>query len=224
LRLNSTGSVIWQKVYGGSDNDIASFIKQTSDGGYIMVGSTESFGAGIYDHWVLKLDSNGNVGPGYPGTWQKTFGGSSSEYATTIQQTADGGYIVVGETDSFGDVFGDAWVLRLNSTGSVIWQKVYGGSDNDIASFIQQTADGGYIVAGYTYSFGAGYNNAWVLKLDSSGNIEGCPIKGISTVITKQPLYSESSTNINGQPSAGNENPTYISGQDTYVSPGIVCE
>jgi len=165
LKLNSNGNVTWQKTYGGSDNDYALFIQQTADGGYIVVGQTESFGAGSRDAWVLKLDSNGNV------TWQKTYGGSGNEYGYSIQQTPDGGYIVAWGTASFGAGLRDAWVLKLDSNGNVTWQKAYGGSGYDFAGSIQQTADGGYIVEGYADSFGAGSYDAWVLKLDSNGNV-----------------------------------------------------
>ena len=175
LKLDSNGNVTWQKTYGGSGGDFASSIQQTTDGGYIVAGSTYSFGASYdyFDFWVLKLDSNGNV------TWQKTYGGSGDDVATSIQQTTDGGYIVAGLTDSFG-VAGyendDFWVLKLDSNGNITWQKTYGGSDYDYAYSIQQTTDGGYIVAGSTDSFGAGgYDyDFWVLKLDSSGEISGC--------------------------------------------------
>ena len=165
LKLNSDGSVAWQKTYGGSNYDYANSIQQTSDGGYIVAGSTGSFGAGGYNTWVLKLNSNGSV------AWQKTYGGSTTDGANSIQQTSDGGYIVAGQTGSFGAESYDFWLLRLNSNGSVAWQKTYGGSNYDVANSIQQTSDGGYIVAGYTYSFGAEGQDIWVLKLNSDGSV-----------------------------------------------------
>ncbi|RLI80952.1 MAG: hypothetical protein DRP01_11435, partial [Archaeoglobales archaeon] len=165
LKLNENGNVEWQKTYGGSDYDRAESIQQTDDGGYIVAGSTYSFGAGWSDFWVLKLDEDGNV------EWQKTYGGSGWDEAYSIQQTSDGGYIVAGVTDSFG-AGGDFWILKLNESGYIEWQKTYGGSDYDYAWYIQQTNDGGYIVAGYTKSFGAGYYDFWVLKLNESGYIE----------------------------------------------------
>jgi len=168
LKLDSNGNVTWQKTYGGSGDDVATSIQQTTDGGYIVAGLTDSFGVAGYendDFWVLKLDSNGNI------TWQKTYGGSDYDYAYSIQQTTDGGYIVAGSTGSFGADYGDSWVLKLDSNGNVTWQKTYGGSGDDVASSIQQTTDGGYIVAGSTDSFGAGGSDAWVLKLGSNGNV-----------------------------------------------------
>jgi len=155
----------WQKTYGGSNNDEAYSIQQVSDGGYIVAGETYSFGAGGSDAYVLKLDASGNV------TWQKTFGGSGKDYAYSIQQVSDGGYIVAGTTASSGAGYDDAYVLKLDASGNVIWTKTFGGSDYDRASSIQQVSDGGYIVAGETYSFGAGCRDIYVLKLDATGNV-----------------------------------------------------
>ena len=155
-------------VYGGTEGDEPRFIQQTTDGGYIVTGSTQSFGAGSSDIWILKLSSAGDV------EWQKTYGGNASEGVGSIQQTADGGYIVAGCTYSFGAGDADFWILKLSSTGDVEWQKTYGGSSEDGANSIsiQQTADGGYIVAGRTISFGAGSEDIWILKLSSTGDVE----------------------------------------------------
>ena len=155
----------WAASYGGTGTDLASSIQQTADGGYIVAGSTRSFGEGNYDVWVIKLDSNGAI------TWQKTYGGADYDHANSIQQTADGGYIVAGETTSFGTGERDVWVIKLDSNGAITWQKTYGGVEDDTVTSIQQTQDGGYVVAGYTYSFGTGTCDGWVLKLDGDGNV-----------------------------------------------------
>src|SRR3990167_857904 len=135
LKLNSDGTVVWQKTYGGTKSDSASSIQQTSDEGYIVVGNTYSFGTGSGDFWILKLNSYGTV------AWQKTYGGTSYDYASSIQQTSDEGYIVVGNTYSFGTGSGDFWILKLNSDGTVAWQKTYGGTSYDFANSIHQTSD-----------------------------------------------------------------------------------
>ncbi|MEJ2695449.1 MAG: hypothetical protein P8013_02260 [Candidatus Sulfobium sp.] len=165
LKLDPSGNVSWQKTYGGSGYDDVYSIRQTSDGGYIVAGDTESFGAGNSDIWILKLDPSGNV------SWQKTYGGSDYDEGDAVRQTSDGGYIVAGRTKSFGAGDSDAWILKLDPSGNISWQKTYGGSSYDDAYAIQQNSDGGYIVAGDTESFGAGNSDIWILKLDPSGNV-----------------------------------------------------
>ncbi len=167
LKLSASGEVVWQKTYGGEGYDSASAIQQTADGGYIVAGYTNSYGANSNgDAWVLKLDASGEV------VWQKTYGGEGYDSANAIQQTADDGYIVAGFTNSF-ESNGDAWVLKLALNGTIEWQKTYGGTtDGDEAVAIQQTTDGGYIVAGVTYCFGAGSTDAMILKLDENGALE----------------------------------------------------
>ncbi len=153
LKLDANGNIEWQKVYEAT----TASIQPSSDGGYVLGGS---FGNEL---WVSKLDKNGNI------QGQKIYR-TGSEGGGSIQQTSDGGYAVAGYTHSSGD--SDIWVLKLNSDGSIAWQKTYGGPGEDWASSFQQTRDGGYIVAGVTYSFGAGNDDIWVLKLDTDGNIE----------------------------------------------------
>lgn len=166
LKLFSDGSVEWSKTYNGSNNDLPHSILQTVDGGYLLAGRTNSFGAGEYDIWILKLASDGKI------EWQKTYGGSENESAYSFQQTSDGGYIVAGQTNSFGAGQFDFWILKLTPLGAIEWQKTYGGSQNDVAYSIQQTLDGGLVVVGETQSFGAGYNDFWILKLTILGEIE----------------------------------------------------
>jgi len=174
LKLDSDGTVSWQKTYGGTKCDEAHSIQVTTDGGYIVVGNTESFDAGDVDFWVLKLNSDGTI------TWQKRYGGPRNDSASSIQQSRDGGYVVAGYTASFAAHNYDFWVLKVNSDGTVAWQKTYGGTKEEEARSIQQTRDGGYIVAGYTQSFGAGGNDFWILKLDSDGRILFNPASGAS--------------------------------------------
>jgi uncharacterized delta-60 repeat protein len=166
LKLSSTGTIEEEWAFGGSHQDVAQFILETDNGGFIVVGNTLSFGAGYMDCWILKFSSEGDI------EWQKTYGGSSWDNIYSIQQTSDGGFIAAGETSSFGDEFYDAWVLKLFSNGDIEWQKTYGGSSPDYVYSIQQTSDGGFIAAGQTSSFGAGSSDAWVLKLFSNGDIE----------------------------------------------------
>lgn len=167
LKLDESGTVVWQKTYGDTGDDRAYSVQQTSDGGYIVAGRTNSFGASGGDAWILKLDPNGNV------VWQNTYGGTGGDEADTIQQTTDGGYIVAGQTLSFGVGQNDAWILKLDANGNVEWQKHYGNAYHQYAYFVRQTSDGGYIVAGDDDSSGLGnYKyHFWVMKLDGSGNV-----------------------------------------------------
>jgi uncharacterized delta-60 repeat protein len=165
LKLKSDGSILWQMAYGGVKADLPKSIQHTLDGGYIVAGITNSFGAGNSDVWVLKLNSEGSV------VWQKTYGGTGDDAAYSVQQTSDGGYIVAGTTNSFGAGNSDVWVLKLNSTGGVTWQKTYGGTGDDFAYAVKQTSDSGYVVAGWTVSFGAESSDGWVFKLNSSGSV-----------------------------------------------------
>ena len=165
IKLDHKGNMVWDKTFGGSDDDEAYSIIQTSDGGYAVAGYTESKGAGKEDFWVIKLDSKGNM------VWDKTFGGSDEDWAISIIQTTDGSYAVAGWTYSKGAGEGDFWVIKLDKSGTIIWDKTFGGSDEDWAISIIQTSDGGYAVAGLTSSKGAGEGDFWVIKLDHEGNI-----------------------------------------------------
>ncbi len=169
LKLRADGTVQWQKVYGGGGGEWAEFVQQTIDGGYIVAGKTSSFGAGSWDFWTLKLEPDGTV------EWERTYGGEGWDEAHSIQQTSDGGYIVAGNTTSFvpgGEESPDIWVLKLRADGTVEWQKSYGGDNFDSAEAVQQTGDGGYVVAGYTGSFGDKNYDLWILKLRPDGAIE----------------------------------------------------
>jgi hypothetical protein len=166
VKLDSGGNVQWTKTIGGSSDDEAYSIIQSSDGGYVVAGWTWSFGAGNYDIYVVKLDSSGNV------QWTKTIGGSSDDRAYSIIQSSDGGYVVAGWTLSFGAGNYDMYVVKLDSGGNVQWTKTIGGSSDDRAYSIIQSSDGGYVVAGWTLSFGAGNYDIYVVKLDSGGNVQ----------------------------------------------------
>lgn len=184
VKLNATGGIVWQKTYGGTKSEYANSIQQTSDGGYIVAGLTYSNDGDVsgnhssfYDYWIVKLNSSGQI------IWQKTLGGTSDDTASSIQQTSDDGYIVAGLTaSSNGDVTQqhgvfDYWIVKLSSSGQIIWQKTYGGTNQDSATSIQQTLDGGYIVAGNTYSNDGevsgnhGDLDVWIVKLDAVGTI-----------------------------------------------------
>ena len=195
----SAQSINWQNTIGGTGDDKLWRVSPVGDGGVFCVGFSKSgisgdkteaaIGVGFMDYWVMKLDAAGNI------VWQNTIGGSKDDYCLDGQETADGGYILAGhsfspasgdKTDGLrgGSLNNDMWVVKLNNTGTIEWQKAYGGYHSDYAEVIHQTPDGGYIVAGNSAS-GIGYdktvalhgtvgttNDVWILKLSSTGTIE----------------------------------------------------
>jgi hypothetical protein len=158
----------WNKTYGGTGADepgspYGSIVK-TIDGGYAIVGYTNSFGAGNGDVWLVKTDASGNM------EWNKTYGGTDFDQGCFISRTSDAGYIISGQTRSFGAGYADCWLIKTDAGGNVEWNKTYGGTDYDVGHSVVQTDDGGYIMAGETSSFGAGSSDFWLIKTDAAGN------------------------------------------------------
>jgi hypothetical protein len=155
---------LWTKTFGGSECDAANFVQQTSDGGYIIPVYTKSYGAGLDDIWLIKTDASGDT------VWTKIFGGSSPDYGHSVQQTSDGGYIITGNTKSYGSGDYDVWLIKTYASGDTIWTKTFGGSSPDYGYSVQQTSDEGYIITGRTESYGAGSSDVWLIKTDASGD------------------------------------------------------
>ncbi len=190
IKLDSLSNIEWQNTLGGNANDIATSIAQTIDGGYIVGGTSPSSISGdktensdASDYWILRLDNLGNI------IWQNTIGGDFGEYGTVVRETFDGGYLVGGYSDS--NISGDKtenrigtgpdyWIVKLDSLGNVMWDNTIGGSASDELRSLEETTDGGYIIAGSSYSNISGdktencfgIDDYWVLKLDPIGNIE----------------------------------------------------
>ncbi|MDF7815219.1 T9SS type A sorting domain-containing protein [Hymenobacter sp. YC55] len=186
VKLDASGTKQWDKTFGGRNMDGLEALQQTSDGGYILGGFSNSDisgdktqgnqgSQGGYDYWVIKLDANGTT------QWDKTFGGNKLDGLNALQQTSDGGYILGGwsDSDSSGDKtqasqgYGDYWVVKLDANGIKQWDKTFGGSDLDNLTGLQQTRDGGYILGGESYSDNSGdktqgnqgRSDYWVVKL-----------------------------------------------------------
>ena len=165
IKTNSQGNTLWTKTYGGTNGDWGSSVQQTSDGGYIIAGYTESFGAGNRDVYLIKTNSQGDT------LWTKTYGGTGLDGGSSIQQTSDGGYIIAGSTHSFGAGRYDVYLIKTNASGDTLWTRTYGGTNDDFSQSIWQTSDGGYIVSGFTLSFGAGGYDVYLIKTNASGNM-----------------------------------------------------
>ena len=166
IKLDSAGNIEWQRSIGGWDSDFAASIALANDGGYVVACiSTSNISAdktenrrGGQDFWVFKINSTGGL------LWQKTIGGSNEDYPVYIERTQDGGFLIGGSSNS--DISGektenairlfDYWILKLDSAGTILWQKTLGGSDEDILSIVKETSDGGYIVGGYSDSNASG--------------------------------------------------------------------
>jgi len=165
ITIETFAQSTFQKTYGGNAADVAYAFQQLTDGGYIIAGYTESFGEGNRDVYLVRTDSEGTV------LWTKTYGNTNTDYAWTIDQTTDGGFIIGAHTDSFGAGGHDIYLIKTDSEGTVLWTKVFGGTSADGAYSLQQTFDDGFIIAAHTSSFGEGQHEVYLLKTDPNGNI-----------------------------------------------------
>jgi len=169
IKTNISGDTVWTKTFGGSDIDEGRCVRQIYDdfgipAGYIITGYSNNYGMGSADVWLIKTDTIGDT------IWTKTFGGNDFDWSGSVQQTTDGGYIITGGTFSYGAGDHDAWLIKIDALGDTIWTKTFGGSALDWSGSVQQTIDGGYIIIGGTYSYGAGNHDIWLIKTDSMGN------------------------------------------------------
>jgi hypothetical protein len=165
VKTDSLCNTRFRECFGGSDDEEAYFVEETSDHGYIATGYTKSSGAGQKDVLLLKVDSLGNE------EWSKTHGGNLNEEGYCVRQTADGGYVVVGYTESHGAGGADVWLLKTNASGDLTWSRTHGGSCGEIGRSVLQTSDGGYILSGQTGTYGAGVVDFYLVKTDQDGRI-----------------------------------------------------
>jgi len=164
IKTNASGDTLWTRVYGGDNEDFGYSIQQTTDGGYVAVGLTQSFGAGGLDVYLIKTNAAGDT------LWTRTYGGTHIDAGYSVRQTSDGGYVIAGWTQSFGLTNYHVYLIKTNATGDTLWTRTYGGSGGDYGVSAQQTSDGGYVMVGYTGSFGAGGYDVYLIKTNGSGD------------------------------------------------------
>ncbi len=165
VKTDESGNIEWNQTYGGENSDIACSFVQTTDGGYALACNTRSFGAGDYDFWLVKTDDAGNM------EWNQTYGGIGRDIAHSLIKTSDGGYALVGDTNSFGVGSLDFWLVKTDESGNMEWNRTYGGEDSDIAYSLIETSDGGLALAGFTIPSGYQYSDFWLVKTDVNGNM-----------------------------------------------------
>jgi hypothetical protein len=166
IKVDSLGGMQWDKTFGGSGEDVGYSVSQTRDGGYVVAGTTKSYGMGSEYLWLLRTDSNGTK------LWDRTFGGfvsSSGDGAWSVNESRDGGYVITGYTRSYGAGAKDLWLVKTDSQGKKLWDRTFGGSKDDVGMSVVQTRDDGYAVTGRTASYGSGKDDIWLIKTDSDG-------------------------------------------------------
>ena len=163
LKTDENGSLQWKKSYGGTKPDEGNAVVEPVGGGYVVAGTTESYGNGSSDVYLMKTDDTGNL------LWQRTFGGPGREEGKALLQASDGGYIIVGSTESSVNGGSDILLIKTSSDGDVDWERTYSGAYDAAAVSIERTRDGGYIIAGYL-GITAGRHEAYLLKVDARGN------------------------------------------------------
>ena len=166
-KTDLNGNLQWSNSYGGtSSGEMGNAVDQTSDGGFIVAGHTDGYGAGQWDIYLIKTSNNGNL------LWTKTFGGPEMEDAFDVKATSDGGIIICGYNNSFQTYDGNVYLIKTDANGTKLWSKSYNALGGDAGYSIQQTSDGGYVIAGQTWNYTSGFSDAFLLKVDSSGNVQ----------------------------------------------------
>jgi hypothetical protein len=168
VKMDAAGAVAWSKTYGGSGDDFGWDAQPVSDGGIVFVGYTNSFGAGGMDMYLMRLDTYGNE------LWSRTYGGPEDDIAYSVSPTDDGGFILFGETRSYGSGDADALAVKLSSDGSVTWSRTYGSGNADVCQYGTPTTDGGYVLSGYTKKADPDDWDFTLIKTDPLGQSGGC--------------------------------------------------
>ncbi|MCL0059230.1 hypothetical protein M1O20_01760 [Dehalococcoidia bacterium] len=159
IRTDEHGDKEWCRTFDRGGGETGHSVQQTRDGGFIIAAQVYPPFIGRSDLWLIKTDQEGNK------EWSRSFGGGGSEGLPSVQQTRDGGFIIVASTESFGAGKSDLWLIKTDQEGDKEWSRTFGGREREGGSSVQQTACGGFIIAGTTNSFGAGKSDFWLIKL-----------------------------------------------------------
>ena len=208
IKTDAAGDTLWTRTYGGANSDHGTSVVQANDGGYFVAGYTESFGAGEADVYLIRTDAAGDT------LWTRTFGGAESDYGHSLVQTDDGGCAIAGRTESFGSGGTDFYLIKTDASGDTLWTKTFGGTDRDSGFSVVQTADGGYVVAGLTESFGAGRADVYLIKTDASGDTLWSRTYGLTG---SEWGFSVIQTNDGGYVVAGETASSGAGGSDVYL-------
>jgi hypothetical protein len=166
VRMNSVGDSLWSQTYGGPQDDVCYSVAQAHDGGYVLAGYSESFGSGSHDFWLVKTDSWGDI------EWSRTYGGPDNETCRQVHALGDGGYLLVGSTNSYGAGGNDIWIVRTNANGDSLWSRTFGGSSSDLCRSALLHSDNRFVLGGYTSSFGAGSNDFYLVQTGPDPSVD----------------------------------------------------
>lgn len=163
IKTDSMGNVLWNKTYGSLFKNLCNYMIQASDGGFVLFGISDTGNSTVKVFLVIKTDLSGNI------QWSKTYATCYQDTYNSIQQTTDGGYVFVGEKLMAGSLDVNIALIKIDSVGNIEWSKTIGGSIDDFGNEVRQTSDGGFVVTGYTDSYGAGGSDVFLIKTDSTG-------------------------------------------------------
>ncbi|MBN2465447.1 T9SS type A sorting domain-containing protein [candidate division WOR-3 bacterium] len=209
VKTNAAGDTQWTRTYGGAEHEHGHSVFQTADSGYVICGTTYSFGTGDADIWLVRTNANGDT------LWTRTFGGDTADLGHSVAQIPDHGFVLCGQTASFGAGNYDAWLIRTDSLGDSVWTRTFGGAGDDRAYSVQPTTDGGFIAAGMTKSLGAGGADFYLIKTDADGRVAieepSASRPRLSTLgLTCKPNPCRGATRVSFQPQAPSSKPVTL--------------
>lgn len=171
VRMDANGNLLWSRTYGGPNDEYGYSIVELSTGGFAITGDTNSFGAGASDVWLLRTNADGNL------LWNRTYGGLSGDRGRSVLEVSGGGFAIAGDTGSFGAGNYDVWYLQTDSDGNLLWNQTFGGAEIDWGFSMVGVSTGGFAILGGTYSFGAGMEDVWLIRVNVLGLMPTLPLE-----------------------------------------------